>query len=189
MLVARLVAVALTGAVCAQGTLTVPAAVTNRDGTSSLVGAGFVDARRQQFLFGPTHLATVAGRDLTALRLRRDGFVVEQAAGRVNLTVTASASTLLDARAPSPVFAENHLAPPTTLFQGVLDLPFSPRLPHAHAATWVTPDAITIPFAMPFRYAAGTLCVQLDGTPDATAPSKRSASMRASCPSRRRNGS
>ncbi len=173
MLLHHLTTIALAGAVLAQGTVTIPSGVVNRDGSSSLVAAGFVRPLRQQLLFGSSHLAGLAGRDLAAIRLRRDGFPVEQFAGRVDLTVMLSASPLLDVTAPSQTFAGNHRVPPTTVFQGSVALPYSPRLAHQHAATWTTPDAVTIPFAAPFRYATGALCVQLDGVPDASSPSTR----------------
>ncbi len=163
-----LIALALAACATGQQVITIPAGAIGRDGTGLLAGAGFEQPLREQFLFGATHLTGLVNRDLLALRMRRDGTPVEQKAGQLDLTLTVSASNLLDVRSPSPVFADNHRVPATTVFQGLVSLPHSLPLAHRHAATWSTPDAVTVPFAAPFRYLGGALCVQLDGVPRAT---------------------
>lgn len=171
MLAHRLVAFCLAGTAVAQGTVTVPASALNRDGGTSVLGAGFVRACRVQLLFGTSHLGGMSGRDITAVRFRRDGTSLEHTAGRASLTVSVSASSSLDVRSPSAVFADNHRTPPTVVFQGLLALPFSPGLTNPNAATWITPHAVTVPFAVPYRYAGGSLCVDMEGAQDPSAPS------------------
>ena len=166
----RLVVLLLLATACAQSTLTIPAIAATREGNANILGPGFARLCREQFLFGQLHLTAALGHDLVALRLRRNGSFPDYKAGRAHVTVLLSASPLLDVHAPSPVFAENHHAPPTTVFDGTLDLLDSPRLPRGQAPLWFPPDAVTIPFAIPFRYAGGTLCIQLDGRPDASSP-------------------
>jgi len=146
-------------------TITVPAALATTDGAGLLEAAGFTRAMRQQFLIGPSHLVAARGRELVALRFRRDGHPVEHVPGSLNLTVRLSASTSLDARRPEASFVGNHRSPPVLVFQGPLSVPRSPRLRDRNAATWASPDAVTIPFATPFLYLGGTLCVELEGVP------------------------
>jgi len=127
--------------------------------------AGFTRTMRQQFLLGPSHLSGARGMELVALRFRRDGHVVEHNPGAAQVVVRLSASSALDPARPDPRFDANHHVPPVTVFQGVVTLPRSPALAHRDAATWATPDAITIPFARPFRYSGGALCIEIEGAP------------------------
>lgn len=146
-------------------TLTVPAAAFGRDGTGVLDGAGFERAGRLQIVLGESHLASAVGASFRALRLRRDGSPFDLRSGAALVTLTASASSQIDAERPSPTFALNHGGTPTTLFAGTLPLPAAPRLQDRNAARWLAPDCVTIPFSAPFPYAGGTLCLQLDIVP------------------------
>lgn len=166
----HLLAVLLVASAAAQSTITIPATATHQEGSGLLPGPGFSGPYREQFLFGPSHLSTAVNHEFVALRLRRNGYFPDYNAGRVHVTVLMSASPLLDVNAPSSIFADNHHTPPTTVFSGPLDLFDSPRLPRGQAPLWVPPDAVTIPFAQPFRYLGGTLCIQVEGRPDATSP-------------------
>lgn len=146
-------------------TVTIPASATVQDGTGILPGPGFDRAGRHQYLLGASHLAAAQDTDLVALRFRREGALPDLKRGSVTMAVIVSASSLLDPRVPSPVFAANHRGSPTTVFQGTVSLPDAPRLVSRHTATWSLPDAVTVPFATPWHYGGGTLCVQVDGAP------------------------
>lgn len=158
------IVIAATTCLAAQ-TLTVPANAASRDGSGVLDAAGFEHGSRLQVLIGPSHLSSAVGSRLQALRLRRDGARFDLRPGRVSVTLTASASSGLDPTRPSAVFANNHVAPPVELFQGEVALPPAPALANRDGATWQAPDVVTIPFAAPFPYGGGTLCLQLDMVP------------------------
>lgn len=146
-------------------TVTVPAQAELRDGSGVLDGASFGRAGRLQIVLGESHLAGAVGATLQALRLRRDGARFDLRPGAAVVTVSASASRMLDPDRPSPLFAANHSGSPTVLFQGTVVLAAAPGLTDRHAATWQVPDSVTIPFASPFLYAGGALCLQLDILP------------------------
>lgn len=159
-----LLALAAAPALAAQ-TLTIPAEAGSRDGTVVLHAAGFERPGRLQMIIGEQHLALARGGRLTALRLRRDGSLHDLRPGVVTVTVSASASATADPERPSPVFANNHSATPTVLHQGNVTLPAAPRLGSRDAATWQSPDSVTIQFSTPFAYPGGTLCLQIDMVP------------------------
>ncbi len=149
----------------AQSSLIIPTGAVSQDGNASGHLAGTVTRVRQQIILGPSHLNVLVGRQITAVALRRDGFVEPHAAGTAALTVTMSASNATTVNDVRPRFADNHLGTTITVFQGNVSLPASPRLADRNAATWGAAHVISIPLATPFTYQGGVLVVQVDGAP------------------------
>jgi hypothetical protein len=152
------------GSVLAQ-TVTIPALAATRDGTGIVDTFGLERSGRAQILIGAQSLVGTVGRNLTTLRLRRDGARFDLLGGVFQLTLKMSASSALDASAPSARFADNHRVTEVIVFQGEVIAPTSGRLANRNAATWTTADTIDIPFTTPFAYDGGTLCIQLDVMP------------------------
>lgn len=146
----------------AQTVLTLPSTVASRDGDG--ISPGFDTLRRWQILLGPRELSAIFGRQLSELRLRRDGNLLDLRPGRARVTLTISTTTI-DPRRSSAVFADNHGPSPVTVLQTVVDLPAAPPLAHRDAATWEPPDALVLTFTRAFAYSGGTLCIQIDAEP------------------------
>lgn len=155
---------ALCASVASQ-TVTIPATAVNRDGSGVFDVAGLERAGRLQILIGQRHLLSAVGRELTVLRLRRDGARFDLRGGALSMTVRVSAATNLDPNAPSSLFAQNHRNPAVMVFQGTVVAPTSPGLANRDAATWSPADIVEVLFTTPFTYAGGTLCIQLDVIP------------------------
>ena len=144
--------------VAAQQHVTVPASAAARDGVGVGWVPGFERVGREQFLIGQSLLAAAVGQELNAITFRRDGFEPALAPGQADLSIWLSVSSLSDVREASPGFAANR-GSASLVFQGRVNLPSSPRLANRHAATWATPNAVTLAFTQPWRYTGGHLCV------------------------------
>ena len=155
----------LTLQLCAQAPqhLVVPAAYATTDAISFEWIAGASRDVRQQTLVGAAHLSPLAGRILTALELRRNAANETYLGGTADLTVTLS----LAANAPldcSSTFAQNVGTNPIQVFQGQVTLPTSPPVT-GNTVAWSPNDTVRIPFATPFVYTGGTLCIDIVGAP------------------------
>lgn len=127
--------------------------------------AGLSQRFRMQVLIESTALTSLVQRDLTAIALRRDGqYLTAMTGGLTDVVVRLSTApgAIKDA---SPVFATNHGVDVREVFRGRVTVPPAPALSHRDGATWSTPHAIEVPFTLPFRYAGGTLCIDVEGSP------------------------
>jgi hypothetical protein len=160
---------ALASVVSAQQALTVPSINTAQDAETLCEVAGLTQRFRQQILVRSSLLDTAVGREIVALTFRRDGqYNRALGSGSAELEVTLSRPTL-DPAFTQPAFAANVGTVSTQVFAGRVALPSSPALVHRNAATWTPPHAVAIPFARPYTYAGGTLCIDLTGEPVAGA--------------------
>jgi hypothetical protein len=127
--------------------------------------AGFSQRFRMQVLLEPSLLVGLVGRDLTGLAVRRDGQDLRpMTGGRTSLVVRLSTP----ARSPSSAveaFSANEGNDAREVFRGLVVIPDAPALSHRNGATWESPHAVEVTFATSFRYAGGTLCVDIEGTP------------------------
>ncbi|MEZ5963851.1 MAG: hypothetical protein R3F56_08410 [Planctomycetota bacterium] len=161
----RLVALSLmVGPLVAQPAV-VPAAAASRDGSTNCSLAGFVGRHRQQTLIGSDLLRQMVGRSITDIAVRRDGSAPALSVGAALLTVRIGPTPFADVESLSSRFDDNLGPAGRVVFSGMVQLPAAPSLPNRNAATWMTPDAVSIPFAAPYACGAGTLCVQIDGEP------------------------
>lgn len=151
--------------------LVIPSVAATRDGNSSGRVAGFMQAHRQQMLVGASWLTGVAGREITALTFRRDGWPVDHTAGSAELRVRMSTSVGLDPQQAATQFDVNLGPQWLEVFRGAVVLPASGRLPHRDAATWAPPHVVVVPLAVPYPYRGGTLCIDIEGSPVAGAVS------------------
>lgn len=151
----------------AQGTVTVPASYASTDAASRLWVAGFSADLRQQTIVGASHLQALLGRDLIAVRFRRDADPAAFAGGSANLVVQIG-TTATAPLAASQSFAAN-LPQPTQVFAGSIAVPASPPAPGPNA-NWDAQHSVRIPFSAPFRYLGGSLVLDISGTVDPTAP-------------------
>ena len=152
-----------TAAPRAQQVMVVPNGAAAVDGTTRGQLAGLEERFRQQFLFGDGLLQGLRRSQILSLAFRRDGHLRHQPGVTVQLQVALSTSTR-DVAAAASVFAVNRGAV-SVVYSGTLNVATSPRLSHRDAATWSTPDAITLPFLAPYVYQNGTLCIDIDGEP------------------------
>ena len=120
--------------------------------------AGPFTARRQLIL-DAAWLHALAGRDLSALSVRRNqgsAEVMDAGALHVELRFAPAAVAPADARSD---FAANRQTPGTLVFAGRVEFPAAPPAP-ATPAPWLAPFAVTIPFSVPFRYQTGPLVIE-----------------------------
>lgn len=156
----------------AQGTVTIPPDAIGRDGGGVGSLAGATAPRRQQFLLGASLLTGMRGRTITRLAFRRDGQLVELAAGLADLTLRLDQQTVVDPWRASTSFAANLGVAATVAFAGRVSLPSSPR-PNSRDGVGFGPnETVTIDLARPFIYLGGTLCIDIEGAPVGTATSR-----------------
>lgn len=158
----------LTAALCAQAPVFVPAHAAAAEGDSARMVEGLGHAGRQQILLAASHLASAQGHDLISLSFRRDhtgAFAGD--GGEVDLVLRVAAAGR-PVHAPAVDLAAN--APGAVeVFRGRLTLPVASATAAASTA-WSGDNVVTIPFALPYAYAGGDLCVDLEGTPVGGAP-------------------
>lgn len=141
----------------------VPAAYATQDANSYLWVAGASRDVRQQTLVGPSHLAAMLGRSLTALELRRTTANETYHGGTARLTVTLSISPsrpLHCSRTLDANVGPNALQ----VFHGTVTLPTSPPVPQT-TVLWTPQNTLRIAFQTPFVYTGGTLCIDIVGAP------------------------
>lgn len=147
----------------AQQTLVAPAAYTSADAIAYEWVAGASRPLRQQTLIGASHLATMLGRTITTIELRRNAANETYAGGTAHLTVTLSIAP----HAPiegSNAFAANIGTAAAQVFDGDVTLPTSPP-PSTTTADWSADQVIRIELDTPYTYTGGTLCVDVVGQP------------------------
>lgn len=163
-----LVAAAIAAVVPAQSPLhvVVPASAATADANSFEWLAGASSPLRQQNLIAASHLTALVGRTLTALEFRRTAAneAYDGASMTLHVNLSHAPHGPLEARSD---YASNVGANPTTVFQGTVALPTSPAVSAGPGApvAWTTDNVLRIPFATPFHYAGGPLCVDVVGTP------------------------
>jgi hypothetical protein len=138
----------------------IPAAYTNPDANSYLWVAGASQDVRQQTLIGASHLQPLLGKQLTGLELRRTAANEVYAGGVANLTVSLSISPLTPLQC-SDTYAQN-VGTAAQVFSGAVTFPTSPANTGPNVA-WAPDTTIRIPFAAPFLYTGGTLCIDVLG--------------------------
>lgn len=145
-----------------QDHLAIPAQAADSEAAARRWLAGGSRAMCQQVLVGAAHLGPIAGRELTGIALRRDtDDRTARGGGSVRLVLRVGAA----ARAPGSAsrrFAENITAA-VEVFAGTVQLPAAPAV--AGYVGWIAPHVVEVPFAVPYRYAGGDLCVELRGEP------------------------
>lgn len=139
----------------------VPAAYAATDAISYLWIPGASRDVHQQTLVGPSHMAPMIGRSLTAIELRRSAANEIYLGGITNLTVTLSISPSQPLRC-SAAFAANLGPNPVTVFTGPVTLPTSPATV-GPIVPWTPQNTVRIAFQTPFLYAGGTLCIDVVG--------------------------
>lgn len=164
-----LAAATLTATLAAQTPqhVVVPAAYGTNDAVSYVWLPGASRNLRQQTLVGASHLTSLIGQSLTAIELRRTAENEIFAGGSADLVVNLSISP----RTPltcSSTFALNASTSPTEVFNGTVTFPTSPATAPPSPTTtvpWTPDNTLRIPFAQPFVYLGGTLCIDVVGTP------------------------
>lgn len=141
----------------------IPVAATATDLISYEWIAGASRPLRQQTLVGANHLTGLVGRTLTALELRRNAANEVYQGGTLALTVTMSIAPHAPLQATN-AFVNNIGANAVQVFSGQLTLPTSPATT-GPAVPWTANNILRIPFATPFLYLGGTLCIDIVGTP------------------------
>lgn len=158
-------ALALSLSLAAQQYAVIPTSAANTDANTGGRVAGFVSRSRQQVLIDRSELGAVRNREITALSLRRNGqYLPALQGGPAHLRVTLS-TTVREPRDASPLFAENHGAVRTVVFDSTVQLPNAPALLDRDAADWSAQHAVNIPVVPPFPYGDGTLVVEIEGAP------------------------
>jgi len=127
----------------------VPANAAAQDGGSNCDVAGFTGRYRQQVLIGPTLLGAVANRTIASLSFRRDGAQPALVGGLAHVKVTMGEASIPRVGAASMRFADNFGPFARVVFDGIVVLPAAPRLLDRNAATWSSPDAVTLSAAEP----------------------------------------
>lgn len=140
-----------------------PSEQANTDAVSSLWVPGASRPVRQMTLVGVAHLTAVVGRPILALELRRNAADEQYDGGTAQLTVRLS-TAVTNPLSCSPVFADNSGTDETLVFAGPVTIPASPSQPGPHVP-WTPANTIRIPFATPFVYLGGTLCIDVVGLP------------------------
>lgn len=151
----------LTGAIGAQTQqLVFPS---NAEGVSHATLPGVRGDHRLQILLPERDLTALRGRWIDALTFRRDGRIQHAlAGGAVDLTVTLS-TTSADPQRTSTVFAHNHGAAPTIVFDGRITVPAAPAV--SGVVSFDDPQqTIVVPFTSSFAYGSGSLVIDLTGT-------------------------
>ena len=116
-------------------------------------------ASRQQVLIDGALLSPLRLRPLWAVSARRNmGDPSPQTGGRLQIEVWLSHSPQ-SASAPADTFAANRGPDHRRVFSGVVTLPAVGAAPTT-PAPWSAPWAVTLPFATPFTYTGGTLCLE-----------------------------
>lgn len=126
---------------------------------------GLMQTFRQQVVIAASELPGVAGQELVAIAVRREGRDQRAFAGGLARLLVRVSESLLDPRDAQPVFASNQGATPGVAFQGEVLIPSSPALTQRNGARWTAPDAVVITLAQPFRYRGGNLCLEFEGEP------------------------
>ena len=126
-------------------------------------------AARRQLIVDERHLTALSGRALVALALRRNqGDADANTAGRLHLQVWC-APALVGAATAREEFAANR-GRAVRVFQGNVDLPDCAAAP-VTPAPWTAPYAVELPFAIPYSYLGGNLCIEtLTTGPQGMAP-------------------
>lgn len=141
----------------------IPVAATSTDLVSYEWIAGASRPLRQQTLIGASHLTGLVGRTLTALELRRNAANEIYQGGTLSLTVTLSIAPHAPLQATN-AFVNNLGANAVQVFSGQLNLPTSPATTGTTVA-WTANNILRVPFATPFLYLGGPLCIDVVGTP------------------------
>jgi hypothetical protein len=163
-LAASLALVLLSSGAVAQ-TVVVPARSASADGDGIGAIPGFTQRFRQQVIYGDGTLTLARGQTVREIRFRRDGqFARALTPGRALIDATMSMTTRSTVDV-SAVFAVNH-GTAMSVFSGFVSLPASPAITHRNDPTWDAPYAVGIPLTNAFAYTAGSLIVDLSGTPD-----------------------
>jgi hypothetical protein len=164
------VVVAVAGAAAvAQDAVVVPAAYALVEAPNAELWAFAPFPARRQLIVDARHLTPLAGRSLAGLAVRRNqGAADANAGGRIHLQLLLAAATV-DAASAGEEFAHNRGAT-VRVHHGPLDLPDCGAAP-VTPAPWAAPYAVELPFAVPYPYASGHLCVETVTTvPVATLP-------------------
>lgn len=161
----------LATAVIAQD-IVVPASCSTADGRSNGALAGFTQRFRMQVLLRASRLTALQNRELTGFVVRRDGQNPEALQGGRTYLVVRLSTLGVGQAAPSPVFAHNEGNDVREVFRGMITIPDAPALAHRDAATWQSPHAVAVDFTAPFPYLGGTLCLDIEGSPDAMQPAR-----------------
>ncbi len=150
-------------ATCPAQAIVIPAIYDTQEAGSVTDVAGFSDAFRQQLLVRDDLLEQAAGKQIDGLWLRRNhslGATVQAETASITVTVSDNAR---HPAAPARAFAQNHGASPAVVFSGTLPLPSSAAITPPYP--WQSPYAVRIPFSPGWRYQAGHLCIEIEGTP------------------------
>lgn len=151
------------GLVSAQGHVFVPSRSATVDGVTGGRLPGLRGTFRMQVIVGASHLAGLASPG-TALAFRRDGQYLDALeGGRSSFSIRISDQGAAPALARD-LFAANHAVPPVEVFRGELDYPASPAITAPDQSGWRTGHVVEFPFASPFRYRGGSLCIEVEGT-------------------------
>jgi len=139
----------------------IPASYATADAPGQLWIPGASRPLRQQQILGSSLLQGLVGQTLTALEFRRNAQADAFQAGALTLTVTLS-TTAAGPLSASSTFANNLGAAPVQVFASQLQLPASPA---TTTPGWTGSNVVRIPFATPFVYQGGNLCIDIVGAP------------------------
>ncbi|HEB52200.1 MAG TPA: hypothetical protein ENI87_02975 [bacterium] len=156
-------ALSFAAATTAQSVAVVPAQYAALDANRMSAIPGSVDPSRHQILVGASHLTALVGHGIQAIELRRSASNRVYQGGAVDLAVDLSITPTnpLDC---SPTYAVNAGTSPVNVFTGTVAVATSPASP-GPAVSWSPANTVRIPFATPFHYTGGTLCIDIVGTP------------------------
>jgi hypothetical protein len=151
----------LAATIAAQGRIVVPAIYADAEAPSAFGLPGIGGSERMQIIVDGAHLSTLIGRRLNGLSVRRNadwGEALASAQGQLIVRVGAAAHAAADAR---PDFAAN-LPVGVEVHRGSVQAPQASAV--SGYAGWASGQTITIPFAVPFDYLGGPLCIELEGS-------------------------
>ena len=155
--------VAVVGAASAQSYVFVPSSSATNDSVAGGRLPGLRRTFRMQVIVGASHLAGIAA-PCTALAFRRDGQYLDALeGGRSSFTIRISDQGAAPAQTRD-LFAANHAVPPVQVFSGPVDYPASPAITAPDQSGWLPQHVIEFPFASPFQYRGGSLCIEIEGT-------------------------
>jgi hypothetical protein len=141
----------------------VPAAAASSDGEAVSYWALSPYPSRQQVLIAESALPRIPVA-FHAIEVRRDGGTLGGAleAASVRIRLSLSSNSGVAAAAPSPRFAANRGASPQLAFDGRVDLPAVGPVAGASVAPWSAPQAVRLPFSVPYLHPQGTLCIETE---------------------------